>query len=841
MTAALGPLAEPEKLNITERLLLAVAVIFLLLAAIFIGLFAGAQSRLNEGTRPGGPLPPHDGDGNHGGGDGQVCQSKDCVLTSAYILQSIDDTVSPCDDFYRFAVGSWLGAPEHQIPADAGSYGAGAAVTERNSRIIRDIIQKAPTKEEAEALHALGHLSDEEAADNANLAKLKTYYDSCVDTRAQDKAGAKPLMDIVNHIRSLLYPKHFNVEDAREPLFVAQGGHHTGPLPRPPGAPTPLPPGKTPGRAPQPHPPSREPGPPPSRGPRQQHLTNMIGWAHSRGIPALWDLVIDGDPIRDPTQGTIYLSPGGLGLPDKEYYEDKREIKFYRNVVAQALSAVADEDHHKHEDGTVTFRKSHKRLARAVVDLEREIARFTPDGDVLADPVATYNPVSVNKLEHYLDSVNWPDYFSSLMVRVPQKVIVTAPDTFKRMSELVSRTHDDVIEAYLIWTAVRTFGLDLGPNVPLRAPADALSRRAKGVAPDAKEDREKVCLGALDEALGFMAGRYFVRAAFPPAARDKAKSIIESIISAFKARLPELDWLDAETRKAAEVKADNVFVKVGWPDSPNTTDAAAIQRYYSNLDVKGGDYFGNQLRSSTLSTRRYVNQASRKLDPLRWDMTAQEVNAYFNPTENTIVFPAGILQPPYFDYRWPAYLQYGAFGVVSGHELSHSFDPTGRLYDEKGYLRDWWTNTTAKEFKKRQDCLEQQYGNLTLDDGAGHKLPLNPKLTIGEDVADAGGMAQSFRAWQTLLSSKDDSVNNQLLPGLEGYTREQLFFIAYAISYARNLRPEEALRRIRTDPHSPNPFRTNAVVRNFEPFYEAWGCAKGDAMFTPEEERCHIW
>lgn len=706
-------------------------------------------------------------------------------------------------------------------------------------------------------MQASSDLSDEKAADQQNLAKLKTFYSSCMDTAAQDKAGAKPLMEIIDHIRSLLAPggdhkvnvhaddltaPHFEDAALDSPLFVVQGGHHTGPLPRPPGAPTPLPPGEVPGRTPEPHPhpPTHEPGPPPSRGPRQQHLTSVLSWAHSRGIPALWDLIIDGDPIRDPTKGTIYVSPGGLGLPDKAYYEDKKELKFYRKVVAEALSAVADEDRRRKGKGhAVAFAANHKRLAKAVVDFEQELARFTPEGDELADPVATYNPVAVNKLEHLFDAVSWPDYLSALMVRVPQRVIVSAPEPLKRLSTLISRTHDDVIEAYLIWTAVRTFGLDLGPKVPLRAPADALAHRAKGVAPDAKEDRDTVCLSALDESLGFLAGRYFVRAAFPQTARDSVTSIIDSIISAFKARLPELDWLDAETRKAAEVKADHVTVKVGWPDSPNTTDASAIARYYAPVEVRSGDHFGNQLRSTMVATRRTLNQADRKLDPLRWDMVAEEVNAYFNPTENAIVFPAGILQPPYFDHRWPKYLQYGAIGVVAGHELSHAYDNSGRLYDEKGFLRDWWTNSTAQEFTKRQKCLEQQYGNLTLDDGAGRKIPLNSKLTIGEDVADAGGMAQSYRAWKTLVAAQDGS--DQLLPGLDGYTREQLFFIAYAITYARNLRPEEALRRIRTDPHSPNPWRTNAVVRNFEPFYEAFGCKVGDGMFVPREERCQIW
>lgn len=824
---AFAPLAEPDKLGPTEKLLLGAALVLLLLAAVFIGLFAGAQSRLNHGGAGKGPYgdDPQQSD---------FCNTKECVLASASILQSIDESVSPCDDFYRYATGGWLKASDHQIPDDAGEYGTFALVAQHNAQIVRDVLARAPTAEQAEQLIAQG-ASDDEKIDHRNLAKLKTFYNTCMDTSAQDKLGAKPLHEVIDHLKSLLSSK-----DVPPPTFVIQSSSHpTGPPSPPPGSTGPLPPNKAPGRAPLPHPPSQSPTPPPSRSPRQKSLTKVLSWAHSRGIGAFWDIGVDGDPINDPTQGSVYLGPGGLGFPDKAYYTDKKQLAFYQSVVAEALSLVKIDDVDEERKHKKKQQKDAHKLAEQVVQLEQELARLTPEGDVLADPVATYNPIQVNKLGYTIDAVNWPDYLSALTVRVPEKVVVQSPSFFKGLNELLSRTRDEVLESYVIWTAIRELGRDLGPKVELRSPAESLARHIRGVALDAKEDRSKVCLAELNEALGFMAGRYFVKEAFPPSARDKAAYIIKSIVASFKARLPELSWLDKETREAAEVKADHVLVKVGYPDSPNTTDASSIARYFDGYTVKSSDHFGNRLRSSIWLTQKDLAQSGRKLDKLRWDMFPAEVNAYYNPGGNEIVFPAGILQEPYFNVDWPEYMQFGAFGAVSGHELSHAFDPTGRLYDENGYLRDWWSKETAKEFESRQHCLMNQYGNRTLDDGTGKKLPLNPKLTIGEDVADAGGVAQSFQSWKK--SAKEAVQANGLLPGLNKYSREQLFFIAYGITWARNARPEEILRRIRTDPHSPNPWRVNGVMTNFEPFYEAFGCKAGDGMFTPKEERCQIW
>jgi predicted metalloendopeptidase len=482
-------------------------------------------------------------------------------------------------------------------------------------------------------------------------------------------------------------------------------------------------------------------------------------------------------------------------------------------------------------------------LAELVVDFERQLADITPDSEEITDPVASYNPVNSTTLAYVFSSINWPTYFSALTVRTPENIIVTSPKFLTALDSLISRTRSNVLEAYFVWTALRQLGTALGPNVKLRGPAERLERYSKGVEPDAKEDRETTCLGDLNAALGFMAGRYFVQQAFQGDSKKRVEEIIYSVIDAFKARLPKLDWLDEKTRKKAHEKADAIRVMVGYPSNPNTTDALSVANFYADLPVDKADYFSNKLGSWIRSSKREWAQVGRTLDRNLWGMFPAEVNAEYSLQGNYILFPAGIMQPPYFHVSWPSYLQRGAFGAVAGHELSHAFDPDGRLYDKDGYLRDWWSEETAHEFQERQACLTNQYHSYTVTDDQGREVHLRSNFTKGEDVADAGGLAQSFQAWKVEVAAGGEAIEaaNALLPGL-GYTREQLFFISYGLGWARNIRPSELVKRLRTDPHSPTKFRVNGVVANLPEFAQAFGCKPGrDRMAHSDEQRCSIW
>jgi endothelin-converting enzyme len=649
----LAPLAEPEMLRPLERALLILTLVLFLLASIFIGLFAGAQHKLHHDTPGWGqPIPPgpgqppeSPGDGNTPNGPGHseppssgsdgICFTRECVLTASDILRGMDESINPCDDFYQFAAGGWLG--DHSIPADAGLFGAGQFVAANNAKIIEGLLQdkKAVKKQPDEW-------------DQKSITMLKGWYEGCTNSESQNRLGNEPLMEVLQEIKD-----HFSKEeDEKHLLFTEQRN--------------PIPPNMPPGRSPRPHRPSDSPVPlppaPGGRSSRQARLTRALAWQHSRGLPALFEFGVDGDAGKDPNLGTPTFYANGLGFPDKEYYEDEKELDFYKETVKQAFLAVraelkkaekdeekeADEDWEGYyaDDAEASRKKKHKKgakfpskstfisMAHAVVEFEQALADITPDGGN-SDPITTYNPSNMTMLSYDLRSIDWPTYFSALTVRPPKTVIISEPTYVRRLDSLISRTRDEVLEAYFFWTAIRTLGLNLGPSATLRKPADRLDRRSKGVEEDAEEDRSTTCLSSLNEALGFMAGRFFVREAFSPEAKSKAEGIIGGIIDAFKTRLPELDWLDVKTRNYAEEKADAVRIKVGYPESyPVTTDSKVIYEFYNDLKVNASDHFGNVLRSQARLARRMWSYTDRRLNAGRWDMFPAEVNAYYNPPGN---------------------------------------------------------------------------------------------------------------------------------------------------------------------------------------------------------------
>lgn len=827
------PLKHPESLRDLEKVLLTVSLVFLLLFSVFAGLYAGAKARLGEVMPPGSEPDTPTGE--------LPCTSSHCVLAASEILRSIDPTVDPCDDFYTFSNGGWL--KEHPIPGDAGLFGMGQYIAAENARVIRRLLEDQEDTPSNIAKLALKSGDDLVRADERNLKKLRDFYHSCMDRDAQDRMGARPVLDMINELRSRLRGSN---EDLRS-TFMAdiasmKDFDHRVVVEKP------VPPNEPPIRSPKHRQPSTGPTPMPPLGGRQKGVTQALAWAHSRGLPILFEWYTEGEPVRDPNLGTAYLAPSGLGFPDKAYYSDEDELKFYSDRVAEAF-ILLDEAEHKHfydtkgRSLTKGKRAELKELARLVVKFESSLAEFTPDGEDLADPLQTYNPINISSLSYTFTSIDWASYLKLLAIRGPETVIAQSPNFIKSLESLISRTKTEVLIAYFTWSALRVTGLQLGPKVELRKPIDALDRRSKGVDPDAKEDRSGLCLTSLNEHLGFLSGRFFVQEAFSPEAKATAESIIADIISAFKSRLPELAWLDPKTRRKAEQKADAVSIKVGYPDSyPNTTDAYAMERFYADLEVEKDDYYGNVIRSWSRAAKTGWRNVGRELNKGRWDMFPAEVNAYYNPGGNEIVFPAGILQPQYFSEFWPKYMQYGAFGCVAGHELSHAFDPAGRLFDEKGRLHDWWTNDTAAAFNTRRDCLIDQYSNYTIPDGKGGRLHLRGRFTIGEDVADAGGLAQSYRAWKDHLAKGGDRLaSNGLLPGIP-YTREQLFYISYARGWVRNIRTQEAIRRLRTDEHSPTKYRVIGALSNIPEFAQAFGCKAGqDRMARSEEQRCEIW
>lgn len=298
--------------------------------------------------------------------------------------------------------------------------------------------------------------------------------------------------------------------------------------------------------------------------------------------------------------------------------------------------------------------------------------------------------------------------------------------------------------------------------------------------------------------------RFFIERAFSKEAKDLGDQIIHDIKDTFSNKLEHSEWMTKTVRQLAIDKVNLIRQKIGYPTkSPDITNAQELKEYYSNVSVSADTFFANRLSSTKNDVRREWAQIDQPVDKNEWGMSASTVNAYYNPPGNEIVFPAGIMQAPvFYDPSVPKYLSYGAFGAVAGHELSHAFDSSGRNYDQNGNYTDWWDNSTIKAFKKKTDCFVEQYSNYTIPTKDG-PLAVNGKLTLGENIADAGGLTAAFQSWRR----RDDEKADLNLPGFHEFTKEQVFFLAYGLTWCGKTREEEAVRRVYTDPHSPNQYR----------------------------------
>ncbi|GAA5935913.1 CCR4-NOT core ubiquitin-protein ligase subunit MOT2 [Sporobolomyces koalae] len=802
-------LHNPKRLNGLEKALAMLAILLLLLTATGFGLFAGEATKLSKARRGGehehrpdrptrtvtatstviGPtttaVPPTHPPKRPDSGD--VCLTPDCTRTAAGLLANLDTSIDPCNDFYNFANGGWLS--EHPIPEGSAQYGTFQAITDRNQKIILTLLESPVDKSLSQA-------------DQHNLHNLKNFYASCTAEDTLDKLGAKPLDRVLETVidtwRGETVVPELNLQGQAEYEIEKKRSKKHG-AGRPKWDP------KT----------------------KQERLTNALTFLHSRGIDALFSSYPEGDVGKNPKINALWLSQSGLSLPSKDYYDDKKTLQELERTIEAALAKIYEARKERSMNA--------KDLAKDVVKFEKELARISLDNVEVDDPIGTYNPYNSRALQHLFPSISFPNYFASFFPRprYPDPVIVATPTFFSNLTGILDHVAPDALEAYFAFQTAQSLGSLLGSKEPIRREVEALSNRLVGLDPDAKKPRKNYCLDQVVENYGFLVGRYFVERAFPGESKKYAEEVIEAVIQAFRDRLPGLSWLDEATRDKAREKVDAISHKIGYPtENPNTEDAASLERYYSiNGPIKSDEFLANVLRSRVAEERRAWVKIGRERGS-EFDMVPSEVNAYYQPSSNEIVFPAGILQKPFFAVEWPEYLVYGAFGSVAGHELSHSLDQAGRLYDKDGKLTDWWSNATNARFEERKQCFVDQYSNYTIVGPDGKEHHVNGHFTDGEDTADSGGLAQTWHAWKTRLESdrKGTKYNNQLLPGLGQYSREQLFFIAFAQGWARSMTPAEAVRRIRVDPHSPTQFRVRGPLSNSEEFAKAWNCPVGSPM-----------
>jgi predicted metalloendopeptidase len=516
--------------------------------------------------------------------------------------------------------------------------------------------------------------------------------------------------------------------------------------------------------------------------------------------------------FKDSTQVTGEVDQGGLGLPDRDYYtrdddKSKEQRAEYVKHVTKMFELMGD--------AAATAGTE----AQTVMDIETQLAKASQTVVERREPKNVYHRMPQGSLKTLAPAFPWEEYFSAVGLAGKGDVNVTAPDFFKEMGQMISAHPLPHWKIYLRWHLINSAAPALStPFVDENFHFNGMILTGtKEILP-----RWKRCVRSTDNSLGEALGQAYVKKAFPPEAKARALAMVKNLEAALADDIRQLPWMGEATRQQALIKLAAINNKIGYPDK---------WRDYSAFDVRRGPYVEDVFGAATFEFYRVLNKVGKPVDRNEWDMSPPTVNAYYNPQMNEIVFPAGILQPPFFDFQADDASNYGSMGAIIGHEMTHGFDDEGSQFDAQGNLKNWWTPEDQKNFDARGACIAKQFEGFFVED----KLHENGKLVEGESIADLGGLAIAYAAYQKSLEGKPRPKD------IDGFTPEQRFFIAYAQSWAENMRPEYARMLTNVDPHPLPKFRVLGALSNLPVFAKAFDCKAGDAMVRPPADRCEIW
>ena len=537
-------------------------------------------------------------------------------------------------------------------------------------------------------------------------------------------------------------------------------------------------------------------------------LPRQVAWFHAHGIGTAFGWFGNQD-AKNSARVIAHATQGGLGLPDRDYYlKTDSASAALRTAYVQhmgnlfVLAGEADSQARAH--------------AEAVLALETALAGASMTNVQRRDPNATYHVMPVDSLQLLTPHFTWKDYIAGRM-KSPDVVNVMQPAFFQAFDQLIADTPLETWQAYLRWAALS----DAAPTLNKAFADEAFRMEQRLTGAREQQPRWKRCLMAVDRDLGDLLGKAYVAEAFPPRARERMMELVHNLEAALGERIASLEWMSEDTRKAAATKLAAFDEKIGYPDK---------WRDYSKVRIQRGPVFQNRLAARSAEAARNMDRIGKPVERGEWRMTPPTVNAFYSPSLNSINFPAGILQPPFFDMDADDPVNYGAIGAVIGHEMSHGFDDRGRQYDHEGNLRDWWKPEDAAAYKTQAQRVVEQFDAYTVND----TLHVNGKLTLGENIADLGGLAIAYAAMQKALAGKPRET-------IGGFTPEQRFFLAYARVWRSMDRPEALRTLVLTNPHSPARWRVNGPLSNLEEFHQAWGCREGDGMVRPAAQRARIW
>ena len=540
-------------------------------------------------------------------------------------------------------------------------------------------------------------------------------------------------------------------------------------------------------------------------------VSKMVATLHKEGMAPFFALFVDADE-KNSAMNIVQLYQAGIGMGDRDYYllEDEGSAKMrdaYRAYINKLFTLAGSSP--EQADAAVD----------AVMKIEKAIAEISYGREDLRDSQKNYNKLAYEDFKQIESPLDWDVYFESMGLAGLKELDAKQINFYKDMNKALQNTTVDEQKYYLAFNLLSAAAPYLSDDF-VDADFEFYGKVMSGK--QEQQPRWKRSLNTVNGALGEAVGEMYVEKYFPASSKEKMLTLVGNLQTALSERINGLEWMSDTTKAKAQEKLAAFTVKIGYPDK---------WRDYSGLEIKDDSYWANVRRSNIFDMAYQLADVDKPVDKSRWHMNPQTVNAYYNPTTNEICFPAAILQPPFFNPDADDAVNYGAIGVVIGHEMTHGFDDQGRNYDKDGNLIDWWTAEDAVRFKERADKLVDQYDQIIVIE----TLHANGRFTLGENIADHGGLLVAHQAYLNSLKGKETPAP------IDGFTNEQRFFLGYATLWGQNIRPEEIRRRTKIDPHSLGKWRVNAALRNIAPFYAAFDIKEGDPMFMAPADRVVIW
>ncbi len=649
------------------------------------------------------------------------------------VLENMDTSVSPKDDFYNYVNGNWMKTTK--IPEDRTRWGGFGVLRKKTDDDVLKILEEAKSSGKYQT--------------GTDQHKAIVVFESIMDTVSRDKAGIEPLQPVLEKIAAIK-----SLQDIQDVL-----------------------------------------------------AKETAASSPFFGFTSFPDL--NNSEINAP-----YVTTGGLGLPERDYYLDQdeksKEIRGqYMDHITRMLQYIGETE------------KNARKAAATILDIETKLASPRLDKVQSRDARNFNNPRSMSQLSEMTPAVDWNKLLSDFGIEKKlDTVMVLQPKYMEALQDVLTTTNIEDLKTVMRWSTLNSVTSSLSTEID-KANWDFYDKTLNG----AKKQRplEERALARVNNSIGEAIGQLYVDAKFPPEAKEKAEKMIANVIKAYQKRIETLDWMSDSTKIKAIEKLDKFTVKIGYPNKWED---------YSELAIKeGNSSFENTMAISDWSFKKSISEIGEPVDKTEWGMSPQTVNAYFNPLFNEIVFPAAILQPPFYNYTADEAVNYGGIGAVIGHEISHAFDDSGARFDANGNLSNWWTEDDLTKFTERGNSLAEQYSAIEVLDS----VFINGKFTLGENIGDLGGVLGAYDGLQMHFAENGRPEN------IDGFTAEQRFFMSWATVWRTKIR-EDALRtQIKTDPHSPGTTRAIQPLLNVQAFYDAFDIKEGDKMYLPPEKRVHIW